>query len=729
MNQKHSIEIAELGIKIGTGTLANLANGSVTIQLGETTVFVAATAAASVREGQDFFPLQVDYRERYAAAGRFPGGYFKREGRPSEKETLTSRLCDRPCRPLFPKGFLNDVQVLGLLLSADLENEPDVLMVNGASAALAISDIPWNGPIAGIRLGEIDGQFVVNPTIEQQFSSSLDLIYVGTETEMLMIEGSADQMPEERFIEALEFAQQAIQPIIRGIKELAAKAGKAKKVFPLVKADENVIEIVRRAAGSQIADSAKRGSKQERSEGLAKAKETALAALNTELGEGKYNPNHLKMVLEELQEEAYRHAILQDGYRAGGRGVKELREISCEVGVIPRVHGSAVFNRGETQALVITTLGATADAQDLDALTGGAKSKSFILHYNFPPYSVGETSRFLAPGRREIGHGALAERSLLPIIPPEDIFPYTIRLTSEIMTSNGSTSMASICGGCLSLMDAGVPITAPVAGISCGLVAEHGADGSVSKYVTLTDILGEEDHFGDMDFKIAGTTKGITGFQLDLKMAGLPFNIVREAVHQARDARVKILDSMLQSLPEPRKELSTYAPRIETVQIDPDKIGALIGPGGKNIRRITEITGTTIDIAEDNSGKIFVYSNNRQAMERAVHEIMLVCGKIEEGKIYRGVVKGIKEFGCFVEVLPGQEGMVHVSELADFRVRRVEDVCKMGDEMVVKCIGVDDRGRVRLSRRAALAELEQQKDGGNAEGGAEQEPATADERA
>ncbi|BET69164.1 polyribonucleotide nucleotidyltransferase [Opitutales bacterium ASA1] len=711
MNQKTTVTTSQHGIKFSTGTLAGLANGSVTVQLGETIVFVATAAASTIREGQDFFPLTVDYREKFSAAGRFPGGYFKREGRPTEKEILTSRLCDRPCRPLFPKGFLNEVQVIGMLLATDLANEPDVLMVNGASAALAISDIPWNGPIGCVRVGQIDGQFVANPTIEQMYSSNLDLIYVGTETEMLMIEGSGDQIPEARFLEALEFGQQAIQPIISAIKELAAQHGKPKKEFALVKCDEKVFAIVDRVARARVTEAVKAKSKQERQAGIATVTDEAKAAVLAELGEGNFNPNHIKMAFEELQEDAYRGLILNQGYRSGGRPTNALRELSCSVGVLPRVHGSAIFQRGETQALVTATLGSNSESQDLDGLTGGPKSKSFVLHYNFPPYSVGETGRYGGTGRREIGHGALAERSLLPVVPTEEDFPYCIRIVSDIMSSNGSTSMASICGGCLSLMDAGVPIIAPVAGISVGLVSERDASGAMSKYVTLTDILGEEDHFGDMDFKIAGTAEGITGFQLDLKINGLPFEIVRKAVAESREARLQILAAMTATIGEPRKELSQHAPRIETVQIDPEKIGALIGPGGKNIRRIVEITGAQIDIDESNNGKVYVYTSNMDAMRRAVAEVTAVGGKIEEGKIYRGVVRGIKEFGCFVEVLPGQEGLVHISELADFRVRRTEDVCKMGDEMVVKCVGIDEKGRVRLSRKAALAELEAKEKG------------------
>ena len=714
MNQKHTVKIPELGITFSTGSIAQLANGAVNVEVGETNVFVAVTAAQTMRPGQDFFPLTVDYREKYAAAGRFPGGYFKREGRPSEKEILTSRLCDRPCRPLFPEGFLNEVQIVGQLFSADQNNEADIPMVNGASAALAISDIPWNGPIGAVRVAEIDGQFVANPTIEQMFQSTLDLIYVGNEKDMLMIEGSADQIAEDRFVEALAFGHQAIQPIIRGIKELVALAGKPKATFALVGATPEARAIIERLVPAErLAEAIFGKEKPARSAAVKLLKEEAKAALIAELGEGKFTDVDLNVVFEDLQYKAYRKTVLERGVRADGRDAKSLRPISAEVGILPRVHGSAIFQRGDTQSVVLTTLGPTKEAQHLDALTGGARSKSFILHYNFPPFSVGETGRFGSPGRREIGHGALAERSLVPVLPPEDVFPYSIRVTSEIMASNGSTSMASICGGCLSLMDAGVPIVAPVAGISCGLMTENGPDGSITKWTTITDILGEEDHFGDMDFKLAGTTRGITGFQLDLKINGLPFEIAKTAIFQARDARIEILKVMLASLPAPRADLSKYAPRIQTIQIDPEKIGLLIGPGGKTIRRITETTGAQIDIAEDDSGKVFIYSNNADAMNRAVQEIDGLCGggsQIEVGKIYRGVVKGTKEFGAFVECMPGKEGLVHISELADFRVRRTEDVCKVGDEMMVKCVGIDEKtGKVRLSRKAAMKELETSK--------------------
>jgi polyribonucleotide nucleotidyltransferase len=722
MNQKHIVTVPTLGITFSTGTYAQLANGAVNVCVGETNVFVTACVAHNMRPGQDFFPLTVDYRDKYAAAGRFPGGYFKREGRPSEKEILTSRLCDRPCRPLFPEGFLNEVQIIGQLMSADQLNDSDIPMVNGASAALAISDIPWHGPIAAVRVALIDGQFLANPTIEQMYSSSLDLIYVGNEKDMLMIEGSADQLPEEEFIKALEFGHQAIQPIIVAIKELVRLAGKAKATFPLVGATAEARAIIERVVPAERLAGAIFGKeKAARSLAVKMLKEEAKVVLVSELGEGKFTDVDLNVVFEDLQYKAYRKTVLERGVRADNRDAKTVRPLHAEVGVLPRVHGSATFQRGDTQNIAIVTLGPTKEAQDMDGLTGGATSKSFILHYNFPPFSVGETGRFTGPGRREIGHGALAERSLVPVLPPEDAFPYSIRVTSEIMASNGSTSMASICGGCLALMDAGVPIIAPVAGISCGLMTENGPDGSITKWTTITDILGEEDHFGDMDFKLAGTTKGITGFQLDLKINGLPFEIAKTAIFQARDARIEILKVMLASLPAPRADLSKFAPRIQTIQIDPEKIGLLIGPGGKTIRRITETTGAQIDIAEDDSGKVFIYSNNGDAMARAIAEIDGLCGggsgpggggggvAIEVGKLYNGRVTGIKEFGCFVECTPGKEGLCHISELADFRVRRTEDVIKMGEMIWVKCIGIDERsGKVRLSRKAAMKEMESQ---------------------
>ncbi len=711
MNQKYSVEVPELGISIQTGSIAKQANGAVMIQKGETVVFVSATAAATIKPGQDFFPLTVDYREKFSAAGRFPGGYFKRESKPSEKEILTSRLCDRPLRPLFPSGFLNEVQVIGLLMATDLVNDPDILMVNGASAALMVSDIPWNGPIGCVRIGEIDGTFIINPTNEEMLDSTLDIIYVGNEREMMMIEGSADQISESRFIEALEFAHAAIQPIIKAQKELALKVAKEKASFELITVKPDILERVGAIVADRLSTGVFQESKKARENIVSELKKEAsetIAAEFSEKGEA-FDPNQISMAFEVLQEHLYRGNILEAGKRVDGRGPQDLRNIFCTTEVLPRVHGSALFQRGETQTIVTTTLGTERDTQDMDGLTGGIKKKSFILHYNFPPYSVGETGRFGSPGRREIGHGALAERSLLPVLPSEDEFPYAIRLVSDIMESNGSTSMASVCGGTLALMDAGVPIATPVAGISAGLVTKRNeTDGSINQYVILTDIIGAEDHFGDMDFKICGTRNGITGFQLDLKIQGLPFDIAKEAIHQATEARYKILDIM-ESSSTPRNEIREHAPRIKQIQIDPDKIGALIGPGGKNIKRIVEITGADININDDNSGRVNVYAKSAESMERALMEIELITAEIQVGKTYRGIVRSVKEFGAFVECLPGKEGMVHISELADFRVAKTEDVCKLGDEIIVKCIGVDEKGRVKLSRKAALRDLEERR--------------------
>ncbi len=702
MKQKYSVEVKDLDMTISTGTIARQANGSVTISVGETTLFVSAVAANSVKPGQDFFPLTVDYRENFSAAGRFPGGYFKREGRPSEKEILTSRLCDRPLRPLFPKGFMNEVQVIGQVLSVDMVNDPDILMVNGASAAMLISDIPWAGPVGCIRLGEIDGEFVVNPTHEQMEESVLDLIYVGNEKEMMMIEGSAEQYPDDRFIEALEFAHTQIQKIIEAQKELAKICGKQKRDFELHVVKPEILTMCKEYVGGRLLEAVFQDNKLKRQGDVdALVAETA-EFVKSKVGEEEFDENQIKMAFEELQEVVYRDNILDAGKRCDGREVKQLRQLGAMVNVLPRVHGSAIFSRGETQALVSTTLGTTRDVQELDGLTGGTKQKSFILHYNFPPYSVGETGRFGTPGRREIGHGNLAERSLLPVLPSIDEFPYAIRLVSDIMESNGSTSMASVCGGCLSLMDAGVPIETPVAGISCGLVTRFDESGNLLKHIVLTDIIGAEDHFGDMDFKICGTKNGITGFQLDLKIKGLPHEIAVEAIRQNKEARTKILGVMAEALAEPNRELKEYAPRIKIIQISPDKVGALIGPGGKNIRRITEVSGAQIDIDDENPGKVLIFAKSATSMNRAVSEVELIAAEIEVGKTYRGIVRSIKEFGAFVECLPGKEGLVHISELADFRVKKTEDVCKLGDEMIVKCIGIDDKGKVRLSRKAAL---------------------------
>ena len=703
MNQKYEVIAEQLKMKFSTGNLAKQANGAVVVTLGDTNVIVTAVAAASVAADQDFFPLTVDYREKFYAAGLMPGGYGKREGRPSEKETLTARLCDRPLRPLFPKGFLNEVQVIGTLLSTDSLNEADILMVNGASAALCCSDIPWAGPIGCVRIGYIGDKFVANPTNAQMFKSKLDLIYVGNKDHMMMIEGNANQLPEDTFIAALEFAHKSIQPIIDAQIELARIAGKQKRSFALRTVSSDVMSICE-SFNSRLSTAVFQDGKIAREQAVAEIKELAKVAISEKLGESKFCSCELNMAFDELQEKLYRNNILDLSKRVDGRGVKEVRSIEAQVGTLPVVHGSALFQRGETQALAVATLGCQRDAQEVDAITGGVESKSFYLHYNFPPFSVGETGRTTGLGRREIGHGALAERSLSPVIPSEDSFPYTIRVVSDILESNGSSSMASVCGGCLALMDAGVPITAPVAGISTGLVTRVDHSGKITKHVVLTDIIGMEDHFGDMDFKISGTRTGITGVQLDLKINGLPIEIAKEAILQNREARMQILDIMYAVQAQPNKELRPNAPRFHSMTIDPDKIGALIGPGGKNIKRITEATGAKIDINEDNSGKVLIFAKGNEALAAAIKEVEGATLGISVGTVYRGKVTSVKEFGVFVECLPGKEGLLHVSEIADFRVENPEDICKVGDEVVVKCVGVDDNGKVRLSRKAVLCE-------------------------
>jgi polyribonucleotide nucleotidyltransferase len=697
MQQSIRVKAGNNDLIIETGKLARQADGAVTVQLGETVVFVAAVAANKPKTGQDFFPLQVDYREKASAAGKFPGGYFKREGRPTEKEILTARMIDRPIRPLFPEGYFCEVQVMSILLSADLENESDILAINGASAALTLSDIPWNGPLGAVRIGRVNKQFVANPTHSQMIDSDLDLIYVGNEADMVMIEGCAQELSEDEVMAAVDFAQGIVKQLVAAQKQLAQQVGVTKRQVALQTVPEALQAKAHALAGPKVLVALGTQGKQARIAAIAAVYQELLAAAKAD--NAAIEENVVKMAFEAVQYEQIRKFILANNRRPDGRGLDQLRPISAEVSVLPRPHGSALFSRGETQALTFATLGSMADIQELDSYTGGSPEKRFMLHYNFPPFSTGETGRIAGPGRREIGHGALAERSLEMVLPPVDKWPYTTRITSEIMSSNGSTSMATVCGGCLALMDAGVPIKAPVAGISIGLVTEPG---NQKKGVLLTDILGSEDHFGDMDFKVAGTRQGITGFQVDLKIQGLTLELTRQAFAQAKVARMQILDIMAQTLAAPRPELSKYAPRMETLRIPPDKIGLLIGPGGKTIKKITEETGCKIDIEDD--GSVFVFSTNPDGMARAREIISGMTAEIEVGKIYRGKVVTIKEFGAFVEVLPGKDGLVHISELADFRVRQVEDVCKMGEEIWVKCIGVDEKGRVKLSRKAALAE-------------------------
>jgi polyribonucleotide nucleotidyltransferase len=699
MESKVSKVIGSADLTISTGKLAKLADGSVTVRSGDTLILVAAVSATTVKEGQDFFPLTVDYREKAAAVGKFPGGYFKREGRPSEKETLTSRMTDRPLRPLFPKGYFYDTQVISVLLSADGENDPDILSITGASAALCISDIPFAGPIGAVRVGRVKGEFVVNPTHTQRQQSDLDLVYVGSADEVVMIEGAANEIPEEEFIRALEFAQPFVREIVNMQKELAATAGKPKREVELLPVRDDLLEIAYQVAGDRIEAALYTAGKVARSkavDALRKEVDTAILAKYPDA-----TPFEISQAFDYLQKKAFRVSILDKKTRCDGRGLHELRPLAGEVGLLPRSHGSALFQRGETQALALATLASAEEAQNIDAYTGGDPSKRFILHYNFPPFSVGETGRFGGASRREIGHGALAERSIAPVIPSEAEFPYAIRVSSEVMESNGSTSMATVCSGVMALMDAGVPIRKPVGGISVGLVTEYQGD-HLARYTTLTDIIGSEDHFGDMDFKLCGTREGVTGFQLDLKLPGLSHAILSEAIREARDARMKVLDVMSEAIQTPRKELSQYAPRIETVKIHPDKIGLLIGPGGKTIKGIVAETGAEINIDDD--GSVHIYSASRDSLNRAKEIISGMTKEIEVGESYHGRVVSIKEFGAFVEVLPGKDGLVHVSELADFRVRNVEDVVKVGDLVWVKCIGIDEKGRVKLSRKAAMKE-------------------------
>ena len=700
MQQKVTAQIGATHISIETGKIARLADGAVVVSCGDTMVLASAVSATIIKEGQDYFPLTVDYREKAAAVGKFPGGYFKREGRPTEKETLTSRMIDRPLRPLFPQGYFYDTQIISILLSADGENDPDILAINGASAALCVSDIPFIGPIGAVRVGRVNDQFVANPTHSEREQSDLDLVYVGTENDVLMIEGAAKELPEADFVKALEFAHGHAREMIQIQKELASQAGKPKREMPLLQVNQDLLEIAYRVAGDRIEGALYTEGKVARTKAIdALREEVKMSILEKYPEADKFS---ISQAFDYVQKKAFRISVLDKQKRVDGRSYQDLRPISCDVGVLPRAHGSAIFQRGETQALALATLAPIEEAQMIDAYGGGERSKRFILHYNFPPFSVGETGRTGGASRREIGHGALAERSLEPVVPGENDFRYAIRISSEIMESNGSTSMASVCGGMLALMDAGVPVKSPVAGISVGLVTEHGEDRQLKRYEILTDIIGSEDHFGDMDFKLCGTDIGITGYQLDLKLPGITHKIMAEAIFRAREARMKILEIMRAKLDKPRPELSKYAPRIETIKINPEKIGALIGPGGKTIKGIVAETGAEINIEDD--GSVHIYATSGESMARAKEIIGGMTREIEIGQTYQGRVVSVKEFGAFVEVFPGRDGLVHISELADFRVKRTEDVAKVGDMIWVKCIGIDDKGRVKLSRKAALKE-------------------------
>jgi polyribonucleotide nucleotidyltransferase len=696
-------QIGDRTLAIETGSYAKLADGAVTVQYADTVVF-GAVVRANPREGIDFFPLQVDYRERRAAAGKFPGGFMKREGRPTNKEILTARLIDRPLRPLFPKGFMDEVQIHLNVLAFDGQNDPDILSGIAASAAVAISDIPFLTPTAHVRIGRVNNELVVNPTVEQLEYSDLDLVVAGTKHYVNMIEVGSREVNEDDIADAIKFGHDVIITIVGMIEELQAKAGK-EKAGDIKHPDAGFVDAIRARVSDKIREVKGRPGKHERSDAVAQILEDLIVEMAPPIADPnasylsivaqKEKAKQVRKVFAEVEEQATREAILA-GVRPDGRDFTSIRPITCEVGVLPRVHGSAVFSRGETQSMCTVTLGTSSDEQLVDGLID-EYSQKFMLHYNFPSYSVGEVRPIRGPGRREIGHGALAERSLVAVLPGIDVFPYTVRIISDILESNGSSSMASSCGGCLALMDAGVPITKMVAGISVGLVQEG------DKKALLTDIIGEEDHFGDMDFKVCGTRDGITAIQLDIKTEGLTHDIIRETLHRAKEARLKILDIMSQTLEAPRPEISKYAPRLLTIRIDPQKIGKIIGPGGKNIKALQESTGANIDIEDD--GTVYISAVAGAAAEKCRDIIEAMTAEVKVGKVYQGRVVSIKDFGAFVEIAPETDGLCHVSELSDRYVDRVTDFVNVGDEVKVKVILIDDQGRIKLSRKEAMKEL------------------------
>jgi len=695
---KQTIQLGAGSLEIETGKFAKLADGAVTVRLGDTMVIVTAVSATKVKDGQDFFPLSVEYKEKASAAGRFPGGYFKREGRPTEKEILTCRMTDRPLRPLFPKGYYYDTQVVAILLSADGENDPDICAMNGASAALCVSDIPFAGPVGAVRIGRLNGEFVVNPTQSQRLDSDLDLVYVGNKTDVIMIEGAANELPEADFVKALHFAQAEVTKIVAAQEELVRVAGKTKREVPLMLVKDELLEIAYAVAGDRIEGALYTPSKVARGKAVGALKDEVETAIKAKFPEA--TGFEISQAFDYLQKKAFRISILDKQSRCDGRGIDQLRQLSGEASVLPRVHGSATFTRGETQALAIATLAPADEAQEMDTYAGGPDSKRFILHYNFPPFSVGETGRFGGQNRREIGHGALAERSIEPVIPPKETFPYAIRVSSEVMESNGSTSMASVCSGVMALLNAGVPLKRPVGGISVGLVTEFEGD-NMKRYLTMLDIIGSEDHFGDMDFKLCGTSEGVTGYQLDLKLPGIPLSILEEAIVKAKNGRTEILSVMASVIAEVQP-LSPYAPRIEIIKINPDKIGELIGPGGKNIKAIQAESGAEISIEDD--GTVYVYASRKEGIERAIEMISGTSQEIEVGKLYTGRVVSTTNFGAFMNLGGKKDGLIHISELADFRVNKTEDVVKTGDIVTAKCIGIDDKGRIKMSRKAAMKE-------------------------
>jgi polyribonucleotide nucleotidyltransferase len=682
-------EVGGRKLIIDTGKLAGQADGAVTARYGDTVVLVTACTSEEPREGVDFLPLTIDYEERLYAAGKIPGGFIRREGRPSQEATLASRQTDRPIRPLLPKAWRRDIQIIVTVLSADQENDPDILAVIGGSAALSISDVPFDGPIGAVHIGYINDELVLNPTLAQLEDSQLDMVVVSTKEAIVMVEAGAREAPEDIVLKAIELAHRTNQDIIKLQEQLQQACGKPKLEAPATEVNPEALAAIAPLVDEKLLAALKQPEKSLR--------EDALAALKQELVESlgeTYAEADIVNALESRIRAEIRGHLLDKGERIDGRGLDEVRPISCEVGLLPRTHGSALFTRGQTQVLTITTLGSVGKEQMLDGL-GIEESKRFIHHYNFPPFSAGETRRIGSPGRREIGHGALAERAIEPVLPKAEDFPYTIRLVSEVLSSSGSTSMASVCASSLSLMDAGIPTSAAVAGIAMGLVT--GDDG---KYVVLTDIQGIEDNYGDMDFKIAGTAKGVTAMQMDTKLKGVSLEVMGKTLPQARQARLSILEEMQKTISASRPELSKYAPRMHKITIDPDKIGAVIGTGGRTIRSIIEETKTTIDV--DNDGTVIIGATNEESARKAIEIIESLTKEVEVGTTYTGKVTRILNFGAMVEILPGKEGLIHISELEDYRVDKVEDVVKIGDEVTVKVINIDDMGRVNLSRRAVF---------------------------
>jgi polyribonucleotide nucleotidyltransferase len=692
MPQGHKLQIDFHGrpFSIETGRMAKQAGGSAFVVFGETVILATATAQATPREGIDFFPLTCDYQEKTFAAGKIPGGFFKREGRPAEKEILSSRLIDRPIRPLFPSGFNCETQVIATVLSHDKENDPDVVAIVGGSTALVLSDIPFNGPIAAVRVGRLDGKLVINPTQSQIPSLDLNIIVAGSKDAIVMVEGGAHMQPESVVLEALFAAHDAMQPLIEMQEKLRGLAGKPKRTVVQVPVDTALEAKVKEIGLPKLQAALKKTAKHERYDALDAAKDEVVGHFAADQPE---KAKDVAKAFSKLKKHVVRDTILKEGRRLDGRGLADVRPVTCEVEILPRTHGSALFTRGETQALVVATLGTSSDEQKIDALIG-EHYKRFMLHYNFPPFSTGEVKFLRSPGRREIGHGALAERALAPIIPTEEEFPYTVRIVSEVLESNGSSSMATVCGGSLSLMDAGVPIKSPVAGVAMGLIREG------DEVRVLSDILGDEDHLGDMDFKVAGTEAGITAVQMDIKIGGVTRAIMSKALEQARESRLHILGIMNGTISAPKSDLSTYAPRIVTIKIKPDRIRDLIGPGGKVIRGIVEETGAKIDVEDD--GTVRVASADGPALQKALDRVRAITAEAEVGRIYRGTVRKIVDFGAFVEIFPGTDGLVHISQLSDERVRKVSDVLKEGDVIDVKVLEVDRSGKIRLSRKDAM---------------------------